>query len=128
MQDHAREELHVIRALANGAARRLAYRRKGFRQEVVERFPGQEATAEFSRLVAQGLVGERFVVVFEGVGLRQVRPQLLYFALGRIAAEFGDPIEHVDGGASIVPYSAPGSYLLDRGAKHRADRFARVDA
>src|SRR5205823_4861315 len=58
------------------------------------RLTRQETTAEFGGLVAQRVVGERLVLGLENVDLVNEGPEFLDFALGRIAAELGQPVEH----------------------------------
>jgi hypothetical protein len=64
-------DLHVEVALAERPLRRLAHRRKGFRQEVVQAFTLGQPLLEGGGLVAQLVVGEPFEVLLERVDLRR---------------------------------------------------------
>ena len=94
VQDGAGEQLDVVVALADRAARGLADGGEGLGQQVVERLARQEAAAELGRLVAQLLVGQRLVLGLERVDLDDERPQALDFALRLVAAQFRYPLEH----------------------------------
>ena len=74
MQGNAADELCVEVPLADGAARRLANRREGLRQQLVERLSGCEALAEAIGPDAQVLIGQPLEISCKGVGMGDARP------------------------------------------------------
>ena len=69
VEDDAADHLHVEMAHAERADRRLAHRRKGFGQDVVERLAGREPVAECLRLCLQSGIVERLHRGLERVDL-----------------------------------------------------------
>ena len=94
VQHRAGEHLHVVVAFADGAARGFAGGRERFGQQVVEAFALLEAAAELGRFVAQRLVRQRLIVLLQGVDLGEDGLESFDFALGGVAADFAQPVEH----------------------------------
>ena len=81
MEDHAANQLNVEVPHVERAAAGLADDGEGFRQEIVERFPFAETLAEFGGPGADLFVGKRLDGRFEGVDVRDDRPQPLELTL-----------------------------------------------
>jgi hypothetical protein len=95
VQHHAADQLHVVMAHAEHAARGFAADGEGFGQKLVERFALRRRVLELRRLRLEFGVGQRLHLRFERVDLLDDAPELAEQAFVTAAEDAGkQAIEH----------------------------------
>ena len=98
VQDHAADELHVIVAHAQHAARGLPHQSKNLGQQIVQRlFPGLHGLPALAHAPGKVLVGQGLHIGFKRIDARNQRAQPPQIALVLAAEDFFEDIsEHRD--------------------------------
>ena len=91
MQNQAADQLNVEMTLLEGPLRRLSHRRKGGRDQVVQRLPRRKLGAQLRGLRQQLLIAQRLEFRLQRIDRRHLRPVALQPA---VVGRAEDPLHH----------------------------------